>query len=111
MTIIYPSPATIAEPIMSSDTDDKFYDRADEFIHLANKQCHDIKRGRVSASFLYAAARFNAWVSATGFDNGSDMSDKRSEMIDYFVEQYREMLKENLDDYIRNFGKYMKKTD
>jgi hypothetical protein len=92
---------------MADGLDEKFYDRADAFIHVANAQCHDIGRGKVSASFLYAAARFNAWISATGFTKSEDMAEKRAETIDYFVEQYREMLKENLDDYIRNFARYM----
>lgn len=94
-----------------ADVDDKFYDRADEHIHLANKQCADIGRGKVSASFLYAVARFNAWVSACGFTNVEDMKNEKEKTIEYFVTQYRAMLDENLDDYIKNFKKYMQASD
>jgi len=34
------------------------------------------------------------------------MSGSRQTTIDFFVEQYRAMLEENLDDYINNFDGY-----
>ncbi|WP_026942679.1 DUF3144 domain-containing protein [Hellea balneolensis] len=93
-----------------SDLDDQFYDRADAHINLSNKQINEgITRGKVSASFMYSVARFNAWVSATGFENGQDMSSAKDETIEYFCEQYKKMLIENLDDYIKNFDTYFKK--
>ena len=96
---------------MTDSVDDKFYDRADAIIHLANEQNHDIARGKVSASLMYATARFNAWVSATGFQSGADMRETKQKTIDFFVEQYRVVLEENLDDYIRGFDGYMKKVN
>ena len=93
---------------MSDDLDDKFYDRADAHIHLSNSQRDDVSRGKVSASMMYATARFNAWVSACGPDSGEELAGQRDEAVDYFVKQFRSMLEENLDDYIRNFDSYMK---
>ena len=93
---------------MPDNVDDKFYDRADAVIHLANDQLSDITRGKASASLLYAASRFNAWISAIGFQSGPEMTEKKAEIIEYFVEQYKIMLEENLDDYIENFDRYMK---
>ena len=91
------------------DTPDAaFYERADAHIHLANTQAQASGRGKVSASMLYSAARFNAWVSACGFESGDQMRDARDETITYFVTQYEKMLAENLDDYIENFDQYMK---
>jgi uncharacterized protein DUF3144 len=57
---------------------------------------------------MYGTTRFNAWVSACGFESGAQMHEKREEIISYFAEQYRLMLEENLDDYIENFGQYMR---
>jgi hypothetical protein len=93
---------------MSRDADDAFYERADAHIHLSNDQMGDVTRGKVSASMLYGTSRFNAWVSACGFDSGADMAEKKEETIKYFVEEYAKMLEENLDDYIANFARYMK---
>jgi len=91
--------------------DDKFYDRADSYIHLANEQCGGIGRGKVSASFMYAVARFNSWVSACGFTTSEEMKKEKEKTIEYFVTQYRAMLEENLDDYIEKFESYMQTSN
>lgn len=88
--------------------DDNFYNRADEHISLSNKQLESESLGKVSASMMYSVARFNAWVSACGWDNGTEMNSAKKETLDYFVNEYRKMLEENLDDYIENFDDYMK---
>src|SRR5262245_44192633 len=88
--------------------DKAFYDRADSFIDVANEHCSTVGRGKVSASFLYAVARFNAWVSACGFASSEEMNRKRAETAEYFVTQYKAMLEENLDDYIEHFNQYMR---
>ena len=93
---------------MPADADDAFYERADAHIHLSNNQLEGSTRGRASASMLYGTSRFNAWVSACGYESGEQMRDARAETIKYFVSQYEKMLIENLDDYIENFEKYMK---
>ena len=90
------------------DVDDKFYDRADEHIYLSNDQITEgIGKGKVSASFMYSLARFNAYVSACGFDKVEEMIESKEETIEYFAAEYKKMLEENLDDYISNFAKYM----
>jgi hypothetical protein len=93
---------------MPADVDPEFYERADAHINLSNDQLSRVTRGKASASMLYGTARFNAWVSATGFNSGAEMRQAREETIRYFVEQYEKMLVENLDDYIEHFEKYMK---
>lgn len=86
--------------------DPKFYDRADAHINLSNDQSKQINPGKVSASMMYATARFNAYVSWIGFDHANDIAKAREETVKYFVEQYQIMLEEILDDYIRNFDQY-----
>ena len=92
---------------MAEGTDPAFYERADAHIELSNSQVEAMSRGKVSASMLYAAARFNAWVTACGFQNATQMREAREETLTYFVAQYESMLGENLDDYIENFESYM----
>lgn len=43
--------------------DTKFFERADAHIHLSNAQLADINPDKVSASMMYATARFNAYMS------------------------------------------------
>lgn len=93
---------------MSGEVDPKFYARADAHILLSNEQLAEVSRGKVSASMLYGTARFNAWLSATGFESGEEMQQARAETLKYFVTEYEKMLAENLDDYIQHFESYMK---
>ncbi|MFT6321670.1 MAG: hypothetical protein ACJAT4_002600 [Granulosicoccus sp.] len=91
-----------------SETDDKFFKRADDHINLSNDQLSDATIGKVSASMMYSVARFNAWFSACEFSNAAEMKKGRQETIKYFVAEYEKMVTENLDDYIENFEKFMK---
>ena len=89
--------------------DDAFYKRADEHIKLSNNQISkEIPLGDIGASMLFSTARFNAWMNAYSCENGVEMSVKKTETINYFVEEYRKMLNENLDEYIEHYDEYMK---
>ena len=89
--------------------DPTFYKRADEHIRLSNSQVsEEIDRGMVSASFLYSAARFNAYVSASSFNSSKELIEAKEATMKYFMEEYKNMLEENMDDYILNFSKYLK---
>ncbi len=89
-------------------TDDQFFDRADAHIRLSNDQSLEVSGGRVSASMLFASARFAAFITARGHDSGDAMKKHRDENIEYFVGEYRKMLADNMDDYIESFDDYMK---
>jgi len=93
---------------MPTDVDDGFYSRADAHIRLSNDQQKDISRGKVSASMMYALARFNAFIAACRFQSAEQLAEAREETVEYFAAQYRKMLEENLDDHIAQFDKYMK---
>jgi predicted metal-dependent hydrolase len=88
--------------------DEKFFERADAHISLANEHItQKIQPGLVNNSLLYAAARFSAWLAAAGFQNGEEMIAKKKELMDYFVNQYSSMLEENLENYAANYDLYM----
>jgi hypothetical protein len=103
-----PSPSRRSRRVQEEQPDQAFFDRADQIINLANEQLEVVNPGKVSASTLYAAARFNAWISATGWISGDELKAAKEETVDFFVEQYRAMLVENLDDYIDKFDAYMR---
>lgn len=92
---------------MSQDADREFYDRAQEHLSVANEQLAEVPRGQVSASMLYACARFNAWMSASNRGSAQDLKGAYGETIEHFVAQYRKMLVKNLDDFVANFGEYI----
>lgn len=93
-----------------ADADKGFFDRVDAHINLSNEQTKgDTDKSQVSASDMYATARFNAWMVACNWNSGEAMAKGKQHTLDFFVEQYRTMLEENLTDYIGNFDAYMNK--
>ncbi|QDF68150.1 DUF3144 domain-containing protein [Shewanella sp. SNU WT4] len=91
-----------------SELDKAFYQRASELIQVANQQNQDpkLKTGEISASFMYGLARYNAWFGSTSFDSKEQMQSKKQEMMEYYIERYKEMLESNMDDYIEHFDHY-----
>jgi hypothetical protein len=93
---------------MSNDTLDKaFWDRVNTLINTANDQCDAADPNHVTASTMYAAARFNAFIVASGSGTGDNMKRERERALDHFTAQFRSMMAENLDDFIANFDRYM----
>jgi iron-sulfur cluster repair protein YtfE (RIC family) len=90
-----------------AEVDDKFFNRADAHIHLANEQLADASKGKVSASMMYGVARFNAYISAAQFNSKEDLKKEKDDIIEYFLKSYKQMLNEHLDDYINNFDQYL----
>lgn len=91
---------------MSKDADRDFYDRADEHLRVASDHLNEVSQGKVSASLMYACARFNAWISASHRRTPAELKSVYGETIEYFVAEYRKMLVKNLDDYVDNFQQY-----
>ena len=101
--------AAVAKPTSNADAkpDEAFWTVADGFINLANEQNKTIDRGTVAAGFLYAAARFNAFVIASQCGDKQAFETEKAAAIDYFVNQYKIGLTENIADYSTNFDQYI----
>ena len=92
----------------AATVDKAFFKRADTHIDVANQQItEEINPGKVSASMMFATARFNAWVTAINSGNVIQMLDSKDDTIEYFVNEYRAMLEQNMDEYCENYDKYM----
>jgi hypothetical protein len=79
---------------------------ARKHLRVASDHLEEASRGKVSASLMYACARFNAWVSANHRQSPAELKSAYGETIEYFVAEYRKMLVQNLDDYVDNFQQY-----
>ena len=90
------------------EKDKQFYDLANAFIELANGQGGAIEKGKVSAAFLYAAARFNTFVVASSAQNVEQFQSYQENAFDYMVDQYKRMLREHFNDYTEHFHAYVK---
>ncbi len=74
--------------------DDDFFDSADAFIKLANELNNKRPTSRVSAIMMYANARYNAH----NFYATDGKEENKQKAIDYYCEQYRRMLLDNMDE-------------
>jgi len=82
----------------------EFLKRADAHIALANEQLgEDIKQGEVSASFMYGAARFNAWMAAASVETAQDLENDKDKIVEYFTNEYKLALEEHLKNHIEFF--------
>ncbi len=94
----------------TSKTDDNFYKRADEVINLVNKQCDSIENSKVSSSLMFAAARFNAFIASSSAKDVDDLKRNKNAAIQFFTEQYTQMLTENLDENIKNYERNLQNS-
>jgi hypothetical protein len=46
-------------------------------------------------------------MAAVSYGSSPALAEQREKSLDYFVGQYRIMLEDNLDDYIRNFDRLL----
>jgi hypothetical protein len=85
--------------------DKQFWDLADSFIQLANTHLNEVKPSRVSASALFAAARFNAFVITAATENKAQLIAEKESAIAYFLAEYEKMLRENIDEHLSRYDK------
>lgn len=96
------------QPAAIEDSEPLFFNRADAHIFLSNDQLDSMHKEGVAASMLYASARFTAWLMASSFPDAKPMQDAKAGALDFFTERFRDMLNQNIDDYIANFDHYIK---
>jgi len=91
----------------NNNPDQAFWERVNAIINTANAQCDAADPNHVAASTMFAVARFNAFIVANGTGSAENMKPEKDRALDYFTEQFRKMMAENLDDFIANFDKYL----
>lgn len=95
----------------SSKDSQSFFDRADQIITLANSQLSPTSHaGQVTASLTFAAARFAVSSASVGFFKSDDFAKEKSQIIQFYSEQYKQMLSDNIDNYVENFDEFTKLT-
>lgn len=83
---------------------ERFFERADAHVKLANSHVASGDHvGETCGSFVHAAARFNAWMVATSCRSSEELQAQKEERLAFFTEQYKQMLEQNLNDYIAHF--------
>ena len=83
--------------------DKEFYELADAHIALANTRMGKVKPAKVSATMLFAAARFNAFVFSVSAENKAQMLLDKESAIAYFMQEYEKSLRENIDEHLARY--------
>ena len=76
-----------------------FWELVDQLIEFANTQSGEHGPDMVNSAMQYASARFSAFVVAGNTDN---MSDEKAEALRFLTNHYRDVLRDNLDDFEKN---------
>jgi hypothetical protein len=94
------------EPISDEELDEIFRRMADLFIDRANEFAETNSPENVGMALLYAASRFNAHVVSQHANTLEDFERDLPRAREFFQQQYRQMLEENLEDYKKVYTRY-----
>jgi len=83
-----------------------FFNRADQVIQTANGQLSTTRSDRVAASTAFAAARFAVWTVCGTATDPSQVTARREQFLEGFIQGYRQMLVDNFNDHEKNFDQY-----
>lgn len=98
-----------------ADTNKLFKQIADAYIDVGNQHLENHDSNLVGSSFIYGAARFSAFIVASGSTDLDQYKANRESAIEHFTGHFKQMLEENLASYESAFeeepkyAKYMKK--
>lgn len=94
---------------MSNNTDEAvFWDIVDSFIAHANDQTEHADPSVVSAAMLQALARYSAFLVASSSVDRKEYTEEMESAGKYLTNQFRDVLRDNLEDYRENYKVYMK---
>ncbi len=95
---------------MSTDEnlfDDEFVETTNKLIAIANEMAAKQGEHKMGVAFIYAAARYNAYIAASSVTSADELAGKRDKAVEYFSDRFRKLYDGNLMDYIANFDEYM----
>ena len=82
-----------------SATESQLFELIEKLLDVANEAAEELGPDAANSALLQAAARYNAFIVAMNTD---DLSDEKMSASSYLVSRYKEMLLDNLDDFIAN---------
>ena len=94
------------EPISDEELDEVYRGMVDIFIDRANELAETNSPENVGMALLYAASRFNAHVVSQHAETLEDYERDLTRAQEFFVNQYQNMLDENLEDYRQVYTRY-----
>ena len=90
-----------------NEANEQYWSHVDLFISQANQLSPEQGLDHTSSTLLYAAARFNAFNASSKYKNADALAQDKDEAVKYFTASFEKMLRQNLDDYEKNFKQYI----
>ena len=90
-----------------SDNEQQFWDLVDEQIGSANEKTETQEPSLVGDAMLYAAARFNVYLTAASATERKEFKDGLGETKAMLMAQFETMLDANLEDYLENYKVFL----
>lgn len=87
--------------------DGQFLEATNRMIEIANEMGRQYGDHKMGVAFIYAAARYNAYIAAGSVTSAEELSGKRDKAVEYFTDRFRQLYDGNLMDYIAHFDEYM----
>lgn len=91
----------------ADNQENKIWDLIDQLVDVANESCDKgLNPGEVHQALMYASARWGAFIVAA---NSEDRSEFREDVLDsqkFYLDQFRQLLKDNFEEYDENFKVY-----
>lgn len=78
-----------------------FFELADQFINLANDLAKTQGTADVGTALRYAAARYNTFEASL---STPDLAKDEAKMTNMLIDDFHEMLKANMQDYIQRLA-------
>ena len=94
------------ENLSDEELDEILRQMADLFIDRANELAEDNSPENVGMALLFATSRFNAHVVSQHAQTLGDYERDLPRAREFFMQQYQQMLDENLEDYKQVYNKY-----
>ncbi len=86
----------------------QLYDLVDALVELANQATdQDLDPGEAHQAMMFAAARYGAFIVAASSESKDDFEQDKLDARNFYMDQFRQLLNENFDDYLANYNDYL----
>lgn len=90
----------------NTQADNARWDLIDHILEQANTACDQLTPSEASEALLFAASRFAAFSLAVNSESKEDFKEDAPEMRSLYMDQFRQMLNANIDEFAENFKVY-----
>lgn len=93
---------------VSQDKNQQIFDLVDALVERVNQATDDsLTPGDAHQALMFAAARYGAFIVADSSETKADFQQDKLDSRNFYMDQFRQLLNENLDDYLHNFNDYL----